>query len=386
MRALIAFDKFKDSLTAHETCQTAAETLASRHPDWVIETAPLADGGDGFCEVLTRQADGVFYETQVTGPQGEQTTAKIGIVSSKKIQERAAKLLNFDLSTDSIAVIEMAQSSGIALVPNEKRSPWKATTYGLGELINFATEKGAQACVVGLGGSATHDLALGALASLGYEFKDAGGNRIENIPYPKYWNQIQAIVPPKSQAEMQIRIACDVENPLLGSQGAAAIFGPQKGMLPADYQTLEDETARMAQLVLNSKGQDTSPLSSPGTGAAGGAAFGLMVGLSGKIVSGFTLVKDWIGLEQKLQTADLVITGEGRFDASSLQGKGPGSLVKEASTLGKKSYVFAGSLGEIDPKRIPLATLVAISPQEMELAEAIKQTKSNLVGALQSYL
>lgn len=384
MRALIAFDKFKDSLTAHQTCEIAAATVNKRHPDWTIQTAPLADGGDGFCDVLTLQAKGEFFTQEVIGPQGAPANAKIGIVSLDNLQDSAIELLEFGPEVQRIAIVEMAQSSGIALVPQEKRSPWEATTAGLGQLIELAEKQGAHACIIGLGGSATHDLAIGALWQLGFELKDAAGNPLPHIPYPKTWKNIHAIECPKKSTSMEIRIACDVENPLLGLQGAAAIFGPQKGLIASDFQNLENETERVARLVLQATRRDETSLSTPGTGAAGGAAFGLMLGLSGKIVPGFNLVKAWIGLDPKLAQADLVITGEGRFDASSLQGKGPGSLIKEANTLQKKSYVFAGSLGDLDTATIPFTELIAISPPSLDLATALEQTEANLVRALQS--
>lgn len=383
MHALIAFDKFKDSLTAHKTCKITRETLQELHPNWTVETAPLADGGDGFCDVLTLQADGLFLQTNVTGPQGIQTPAKIGFVSRSEIPDPALELLDIDSSCQKIAIIEMAQSSGIALVPQENRSPWKATTAGLGELIKFAKSEGAHCCVIGLGGSATHDLGIGALQALGFELCGDSDQPLSHIPYPETWKDIQSIAAPVAPLGMAIRIACDVENPLLGTQGAAAIFGPQKGLIPEEFNELESETERIARLLLATTQADEQALSLPGTGAAGGAAFGLLVGLGGKIVAGFSLVKEWIELEPKLLRSDIVITGEGRFDASSLQGKGPGSLVKDASNYGKPSYVFAGSLGELEQKKIPNAQLIAISPTSLDLKEALKQTEPNLIGAIQ---
>ena len=385
MNTLIAFDKFKDALTAREVCEVAKQAIQTSHPDWKIETAPLADGGDGFCDTLTGAIDGEFFRTTATAPLGGNVETIFGIVSIDSIREEAKELLQFSGETKRVAIIEMAQSSGIALLSHKERTPWKTTTFGLGELMKAGAEKGAEATVIGLGGSATHDLGLGALQALGFNFLDKNGSPLSAFPSPEAWPSIESIrVPSESRLQnLQIRIACDVENPLLGKNGAAAIFGPQKGLKPEDYDRLESLTERTARLLCETMNADSATaMSSPGAGAAGGTALGLNVALGGVIVPGFELVKKWIGLEEKLNAVDQVLTGEGRFDRSSFQGKGPGSLVRDALALGKKVHVFAGSVDSSIEQDSDTFFINAISPENMPLTEALRNTKSLLAESV----
>ena len=165
---LIAFDKFKDALTANEACSITAKALSNLQPEASIETAPLADGGDGFCDTLTRVAHGIFHKCEATGPHGEPLTAQYSIVDVSNIPNAARSLLSLPISSNKLAIIEMATSSGIAKVPLDQRDPWVATTAGVGNQIEAAIHAGADSILLGVGGSATHDLGLGALASLGY--------------------------------------------------------------------------------------------------------------------------------------------------------------------------------------------------------------------------
>lgn len=386
MRALIAFDKFKDALTAREACDIAAEALSSCQPSWDIEIAPLADGGDGFCDTLTGVSGGTFHRTRVTGPLGNEIEAEFGIISGNKIQKEATRSLDWNKSIDRVAIIEMAASSGIALTPIEKRSPWTTTSAGLGELIKAAEMVGAQGAVVGLGGSATHDLALGALWKLGYRFLDAEGEWLQTPPTPDTWSRIQRIQkgPIEIPYDFEIRLACDVENPLLGPEGAAAVFGPQKGLSSDRHHELETATQQMAALLCNAADSPEDLVDTPGAGAAGGAAFGLSSGLGAKIVSGYGLVKTWIGLGSKFERADIVLTGEGRFDRSSLQGKGPGALSLETLNSGKRLKVFAGSLGALGDSPVPIEEMHAISPAKLPLSEALAATRMNLARSIRA--
>ncbi|OUW17006.1 MAG: hypothetical protein CBD18_05705 [Opitutales bacterium TMED158] len=386
MRILLAFDKFKDALTARDTCRIAEKAIAEIQAEWTIETAPLADGGDGFCDTLTGVAGGEFFSAPVTGPLGETTEATFGIVSKAQLQSSTKALLQLTDSTERIAIIEMAECSGIALTPIRNRSPWIATSAGLGDAIAAAAGKGAHAAVIGLGGSATHDLALGALQRLGVRFLDRAGLEIEHPPCPNLWPRIASIDLSNSNlpAGFELRLACDVENPLLGANGAAAIFGPQKGLTEDRFEELEDSTQRLAGLLCQAASASPETMASPGTGAAGGAAFGLKTGLGATIVSGYELVKTWIGLEDKFDRADCIVTGEGRFDASSLQGKGPGALALETIAASKRLYVFAGSLGPLENDLFEAHSLVAISPEDLPLEQALPATQANLVRAVQA--
>ncbi len=388
MRVLVAFDKFKDALSARKTCEIVVQALRKSRPDWEFETAPLADGGDGFCDTLTGCVDGEFHEATVTGPLQNKVQARFGIVMANRLQDSALGLLGWSPNTGKIAVIELAESSGISLTPIANRSPWTTTTAGLGEIILSAIDCGAKGAIIGLGGSATHDLALGALWKLGFQFLDKRGASIEKAPTPEVWPLIERIEAPSANiripAGFQIKLACDVENPLLGPNGAAAVFGPQKGLAPSRYEELEDATLRTAQILCNARSTDDSVMNQPGTGAAGGAAFGLKVGLDAQIVPGYELVKNWIGLESKFERADMVITGEGRFDTSSLQGKGPGALALEAIASKKQLWVLAGSLGDLGDSDFPTHSTRAISPNGLPLEEALAATGKNLENAIKS--
>lgn len=379
--ALIAFDKFKDALTAHQACQAAADALAQAQPGWNVSTSPLADGGDGFCDTLTRCCEGEFKRCLVSGPLGQQTQAKYGLVDTAQISPLAVKRLELPTSLRKLAIIEFAQSSGIALVPQTKRSPWTTTSFGLGQTIAHAQANGAEAILVGLGGSATNDLALGALQALGYRFFDDESKLFENAVTPDNWQKIKRIQAPETLVPLPVRIACDVENPLLGKNGATAIFGPQKGLRASDYQRLESEMNRLAELLCIATENATGSMDTPGSGAAGGAAFGLMLGLNGKLVQGAELVFDWSDLHSKLAQADIVITGEGRFDASSLQGKGPGSLAVLCLAQKKELLILAGSLGEIPTPELK-ARAKAITPKGIPLTQALAETEKNIQATL----
>ena len=386
MRVLVAFDKFKDALSARDTCEIAAEAVQKCRPEWVVETAPLADGGDGFCDTLTGCLNGEFHETTVSGPLAKKVKAQFGIVSFDRLQSSVVALLNWKSNHKKIAVIELAESSGISLTPLENRSPWTTTTTGLGEVIQSAIDHGASGAIVGLGGSATHDLGLGALWKLGFQFLDESGTEINKAPSPEIWPTINRIVARSGvlPKDFELRVACDVENPLLGPMGAAAIFGPQKGLVPSSYDELEFATSQMAKMLCDAFAVPYPSMEQPGTGAAGGAAFGLKVGLGAQIVPGYELVKKWIGLNAKLDRANIVITGEGRFDASSLQGKGPGTLALESIANGKQLFVFAGGLGELEKSDFPTDSTHAISPVGMPLEEALQSTGKNLHRAIES--
>ena len=341
MRALVAFDKFKDALTARAACDTAVTALRLRHPDWQLDLCPLTDGGEGFCETLCHNSGERIEPIKVHGPVGDSIVALVVFVSSQFLTIAAQHRIN-RAGHGTIAVAGLASASGIELLPRNQRDPWHTSTFGTGELLQYAAHEKAGLILLGVGGSATNDLGLGALAALGFKFLDAQGKSIP-VPMPATWDRIQLIDASGAIALPPLFIACDVTNPLLGPTGATATFGPQKGLTPADLPRLEAQATRMAALLGDACHQPLSLAATPGAGAAGGIAFGLMVAAGAKLVPGFDLVSDWLDLPARIAQADLIITGEGRFDATSLGGKGPGSLVREAQRLGKPAHVFSGS-------------------------------------------
>ena len=380
MRVLIAFDKFKDALSATEAGAAAAAALREKHPDWQLDLCPLTDGGEGFCETLTRAVHGELTTQSVSGPRGERVNAPIGIIAAKNVSGSIRSRLAFEnrdfKSENTLAVIDLPSASGLALLAPGRRDPWHTTTHGTGELLRQAAAGGAGAILLGIGGSATNDLGLGALAALGFRFFDAADVLIA-VPTPSTWERIQRIDRVGAIRLPPLFIACDVTNALLGPRGATAVFGPQKGLRPEAVTRLEAQAARMAALLCAVCGQPLSSTETPGTGAAGGIAFGLMVAGGAKLVPGFDLVSAWLDLPARLAAADLVLTGEGRFDATSFSGKGPGSLVAEARRLGKAVHVFAGS-SSLPADR----SFHVITPAGMHLAEALPRSAELLAAAI----
>lgn len=386
MRVLLAFDKFKDSLAAQAACAAAARALRQRHPDWQLDLCPLADGGEGFAEILTGSAGGTLSSVVVTGPRGASVDAAFGLVSLAKIPAAARRLLQLPATTPDhaeLAVIEMAAASGLALLPPNQRDPWETTTLGTGQLISAASQAGAAAILLGVGGSATHDLGLGALSALGLEFISHNGESTRP-PRPARWDMIERITGKIIATLPPIRIACDVSNPLLGQRGAAAVYGPQKGLLPADFAKLDHASARLGLLLCAQSGQPDALMDQPGAGAAGGIAFGLMAAARAKLLPGFDLVAAWLDLDARIAAADLVITGEGRFDDSSLSGKGPGAVAARALARGKPVHIFAGQIASADTRAG--LTLHAITPAGQPLAEALAAAGPNLAAAVERAL
>ncbi len=371
MRTLIAFDKFKDALTAPQACAAAAAALRAKHPDWELDLCPLTDGGEGFTEILCHGPDARIEQVEAHGPCGGSVMAQVGFIPASSLPAAARAQLDI---AGTIAVIGMASASGLALLPREQRNPWHTLTTGTGDLLRYAAEQKVGAILLGVGGSATNDLGAGALAALGLRFIDAFGQVIAP-PEPARWQHIVRIegrvsLPP-------VFIACDVTNPLLGQKGATIIFGPQKGLPPTDVLELETRARHLASLLCDHGGKPRTLADTPGAGAAGGLPFGLMAATGAKLVPGFDLVSAWLDLPARINAADLVLTGEGRFDATSLGGKGPGSLATQARRLGKQAHVFAGSLGVEEDRAHH-----AITPRDLPLAEALPRTAELLAAAV----
>ncbi len=386
MRVLIAFDKFKDALTARQASEAAAGALQAKHPGWQIDLCPLTDGGEGFCETLCRNHGERIEQIDVTGPRLAPTVAPIGFVSVWSLPTGVRRQLVAGGQAE-IAVAGLGSASGLELLPRDQRDPWQTTTLGTGELLRYALHEKAGLILLGIGGSATNDLGVGALAALGFKFLDAAGATVA-VPVPAAWERIQRIDGSGAVKLPPIFIACDVTNPLLGPRGATTTFGPQKGLRAEDLPRLEAQAARMAALLCAACGQPNSLADVPGAGAAGGIGFGLMAACGAKLVPGFDLVSDWLDLPARLAAADLVLTGEGRFDATSLGGKGPGRLLAEARRLGKPVHVIAGSLGLSalsGAEGTADGQLHAITPAGMPLAEALPRTAellATIVGRL----
>lgn len=375
MNILVAFDKFKDSMTAATACTAAENAARTVYGDEVeLTRAPLTDGGEGFCPILTEVAGGYLEHHTVCGPLGDDVEAPIGWVKLETLPENIVKGLGD--TQGMLAIIEMASAAGLEQVPTEQRHPKHCTTRGIGELIRIAVAKNAGAILLGIGGSATSDLGLGALEALGIQFPDT--TRIT----PEKWSEVTSVTGFIDLKLPPIFIACDVDNPLLGERGAAAVYGPQKGLQAEEIASFDSEAERLADLLCLHFGQNMELKQAPGSGAAGGIGFGLKVACGAEYVAGFDLVQSWLDLEMKVAIADLVLTGEGKFDRSSLAGKGPYALIESADKAGTPVIVLAGKAeaeaADAVAERFPSNKVYSITPDGWSLQDALAHGAQNL--------
>lgn len=369
MNILLAFDKFKDAMSAERACDAAEiGALKALGEPLTLSRAPLTDGGEGFCPILTDTAGGHVEFHQVCGPLGEEIEAPLGWVDLDRLPESARKYLG--AKNGKLAIIEMASVAGLEQVPNAQRHPGHCTTRGVGELIRIAVAEEASAILIGIGGSATSDLGLGALEALGLDFCPSGQVT------PAQWGLIQEVQGRIELTVPPIFIACDVDNPLLGPKGAAAVYGPQKGLAPDEIEAFDHASAQVATKLCRFFNQPESVMEVPGSGAAGGIGFGLKVAFGVQYVPGFELVTAWLNLNAKIQEADLVLTGEGKFDQSSLAGKGPYALLAAAYSNDTAAILLAGlaeeEAAEIARERFPGTAVYSITPEGTPLPRALQ--------------
>lgn len=324
MKIVISIDSLKGSLTSIEAANAIKKGILSVDNKSDVIIMPLADGGEGTVEALVQGMNGEEKVISVTGPINEKVNATYGI-----------------LKETNTAIIEMAQASGLPLVPAELRNPLNTTTYGVGEIIKEAIEKGCRNFIVGIGGSATNDCGVGMLQALGFEFYDENDNLVGLGG--KVLNQIKRIKTDnklKELDECNFKIACDVNNPLYGENGAAYIYGPQKGATEEIVKELDKGLKNFAEVVKDDLGKDIAHIE--GAGAAGGLGFGFLGFLNSKLESGIKIILDEINLEEVVKDADLVITGEGRLDNQTAMGKAPIGVAKLAKKHGAKVIAIAG--------------------------------------------
>ena len=324
MKIVISIDSLKGSLTSIEAANAIKKGILSVDNKSDVVIMPLADGGEGTVEALVQGMNGEEKVISVTGPINEKVNATYGI-----------------LKETNTAIIEMAQASGLPLVPAELRNPLNTTTYGVGEIIKEAIEKGCRNFIVGIGGSATNDCGVGMLQALGFEFYDENDNLVGLGG--KVLNQIKRIKTDnklKELDECNFKIACDVNNPLYGENGAAYIYGPQKGATKEIVKELDKGLKNFAEVVKKDLGKDIAHIE--GAGAAGGLGFGFLGFLNSKLESGIKIILDEIKLEEVVKDADIVITGEGRLDNQTAMGKAPIGVAKLAKKHGAKVIAIAG--------------------------------------------
>lgn len=323
LRVLIAPDKFKGTLTAAQAARTIAQGWRKARPSDVLTLAPISDGGDGFGPVLSEALQAKSIRIQTVDAAGRPVRARWWWIEETKT-----------------AIIESANVVGLAMLPKGDFHPFKLDTFGLGRVILAAERKGARRAFIGIGGSATNDGGFGMARAIGWRFTDKEGTEIT------CWtdlSRLHSIERPRSRAfRGRLTVAVDVQNPLLGARGCSRIYGPQKGLRPDDMKPAEVALRRLARVVESELGSVV--YKSPGSGAAGGLGFGLQVFAGATVRSGFELVAGQLGLQRKIRRSDLVITGEGSLDPSSLMGKGVGELLLDCAEVGVPVMGLAGQV------------------------------------------
>lgn len=382
-KVLLAFDKFKHALSAADACNIAALKVKNYSKGFQSKSFPISDGGEGFCEIVTKELQGDVNTIEVSGPSGELVQAKVGLVMKAL---KSAQSLGFDYP---IAILEMAQASGLMLVENSKRDPWKLSSLGTGQMLAWALSQGVQTIVLGIGGSATIDLGLGALEALGLSFLDAEKKTLSPMT-PSLWGKVSALCGEVDLKGVQLILASDVQNRLLGNRGAVKIYGEQKGLKPSDFDLYEQGLKQMALKLCQYYKQPESFMMEPGMGAAGGIGFGLSLACGAVLHSGFEVVSDFLGMETYLDQFDIIFTGEGFFDLSSFDGKGPGELIQLAKAMKLPVFLFVGKISDEALLRLqkdyPFVRTFIITPDGTPLSLALSDAKGLLSKSIERAL
>ena len=328
MKIVIAMDSFKGSLSAVEAGEAAKEGILKVYPDAQITVCALADGGEGTVRAIVDATGGRFESVRVHDPLGRPIEAEYGVIGATEA-----------------AVMEMAQASGLTLLCEGERDPLKASTFGFGEMLRNAIEKGCRDFVIGIGGSATNDGGFGMLCALGFDFLDREGQPIalgarglRALTHIEMKNALPAL------SECRFTVACDVKNPLCGENGCSAVFAPQKGASPEAVKEMDAWLSHYAALTEKAVGKDFS--SYEGSGAAGGLGFAFLAYLNASLRSGAQTVMEAVSLEERIRDADVLITGEGKLDFQSFMGKAPVEAARLAKKYGKTVVAFAGSVSD----------------------------------------
>lgn len=376
MKIVFAIDSFKGSLSTLEAGYAAARGILRALPDAETVVCPLADGGEGTVDAILSALNGERVEISVTGPLGDPVLATYGYVRER-----------------GLAVMEMSSAAGITLVPRERLDPLKATTYGVGEMIAHALSQGCREILMGIGGSATNDGGAGMLQALGFSLLDERGEEISRgAAGLEQLSEIRADRVDPALASCRFRIACDVTNPLCGPTGCSAVFGRQKGATELTVPRMDAALRRFA--ALTRKVFPAADENKAGVGAAGGLGFALFSYLGASLEKGAPLVCETVGLEERIATADLVITGEGRLDSQSAMGKAPAGVAAIAKKYGLPVLGFSGCVTEdagvlnnhgIDAF-FPILRAPCTVEQAMEKATAARNLEATAEQAMRLWL
>ncbi len=359
MTVLIAADKFKGSLSADEVCMAVAEGFVTALPDAVINQIPLADGGEGTAKILTALSGGRIVSCDARDPLGRIIKARFGI--SHNGQD---------------AFIEMAEASGLMKLSADERNPAHTSTVGTGDMIRAALDLGVHRIILGVGGSATHDVGAGMATALGYRFSDSDMNEV--VPIGRNLSKINAIG--STSCDKRINntsfvVLCDVKNPLLGDDGSAKVFSPQKGADAETVRILEEGTAVFAAAIEQWSHRN---LNFPGAGAAGGLGAGAVAFLSASIESGADFISEYASLEDRVKEADLVVSGEGRADSQTLSGKVVSRVATLCKKYGKPLWLVAGvsTLSEVELDSLGISRVIGLVNRGASPEHAIANAKA----------
>lgn len=326
MKVVIAIDSLKGSLSSMEAGMAIKDGILAAKPDAEVIVKPLADGGEGTTDALIEGMNGERIDLTVTGPMHTPVDAYYGY-----------------LKDTNTAVMEMASAAGITLVPDSEKNPLLATSYGVGEMINDAIQRGCRNFIIGIGGSVTNDGGIGMLKALGVRFLDEngedageGGQALAKIA------RIDVSGMNPLLKECHIQVACDVNNPLCGKNGSTYVYGPQKGVTEDMKKTLDEAMAHFARVT--SETLENDYMNTPGAGAAGGLGYAFLAYTGAALTPGIELILDAVGLEEELSGADVVVTGEGRLDFQTAMGKAPVGVARLAKKYNAKVIAFAGSV------------------------------------------
>lgn len=326
MKVVIAIDSLKGSLSSMEAGTAIKDGILAAKPDAEVIVKPLADGGEGTTDALIEGMNGERIDLTVTGPMHTPVDAYYGY-----------------LKDTNTAVMEMASAAGITLVPDSEKNPLLATSYGVGEMINDAIQRGCRNFIIGIGGSVTNDGGIGMLKALGVRFLDEndedageGGQALAKVA------RIDVSGMNPLLKECHIQVACDVNNPLCGENGSTYVYGPQKGVTEDMKKTLDEAMAHFARVT--SETLENDYLNTPGAGAAGGLGYAFLAYTGAALTPGIELILDAVGLEEELSGADVVVTGEGRLDFQTAMGKAPVGVARLAKKYNAKVIAFAGSV------------------------------------------
>lgn len=328
MKIVLAPDSFKESMTAKEACDAMEKGIKKVNENIECIKVPMADGGEGTMQSLVDATEGKIYKIMVQGPLGQEVEAEYGI-----------------LGCGDIAILEMASASGIHLVTKEERNPMKTSTFGTGQLIKACLDHPIKKLLIGIGGSATNDGGAGMAQALGGKLLDENGvelsfgggelGKLAKIDLENLDSRLN---------NLEIEVACDVNNPLVGEKGASYVFGPQKGATPEMVKTLDENLKHFGEKIKEYLGKDI--IEFPGAGAAGGLGAGLMAFLNGTLKNGIQMVVEYTKLEEKIKDADMVWTGEGSIDFQTIYGKTPIGVARVAKKYDLPVIALAGKVGE----------------------------------------